>query len=90
MNLQAALIHLCKNKFVELIKEERRKGKTILMSSHIFEEIENTCDRIIMIKNGKIVADENMEKIRQEEASIMRLHFRTNEVQKCSRENIRQ
>lgn len=55
---------LMQNKFVELIKEERRKGKTILMSSHIFEEIENTCDRIIMIKNGKIVADENMEKIR--------------------------
>lgn len=54
---------LMQNKFVELIQKEKRKGKTILMSSHIFEEVENTCDRVIMIKNGKIIADESIQNI---------------------------
>ncbi|MFV0393014.1 MAG: ABC transporter ATP-binding protein [Coprobacillaceae bacterium] len=51
---------LMQNKFVDLIKEEKSKGKTILMSSHIFEEVEKTCDRVAIIKEGKIVAIENM------------------------------
>ena len=55
---------LMQNKFVELINKEKEKGKTILMSSHIFEEVEHTCDRIVMIKEGELVADEPMEKIR--------------------------
>lgn len=55
---------LMQNKFVDLIKKEQGRGKTILMSSHIFEEIENTCSRIIMIKNGEIVADESMDTIK--------------------------
>ncbi|MGB7595425.1 MAG: ABC transporter ATP-binding protein [Erysipelotrichaceae bacterium] len=41
--------------FIELIREEKSKGKTILMSSHLFEEVEGTCDRIAIIKEGKIV-----------------------------------
>lgn len=57
---------LMQNKFVELIKKSRENGKTILMSSHIFEEVENTCDRIVMIKNGKIVADRDLEIIRND------------------------
>ena len=34
------------------------------MSSHIFEEIENTCERIVMIKDGRLVADENINTMR--------------------------
>ena len=36
---------LMQNRFVELIAEEKKKGKTILLSSHMFEEVERTCDR---------------------------------------------
>ena len=43
---------IMQNRFVELIIQEKRKGKTIFMSSHIFEEVENTCDRILCIKVG--------------------------------------
>lgn len=43
--------------FVQFIKEEKRRGKTILLSSHIFSEIDSTCDRIAIIKDGKIVSD---------------------------------
>lgn len=55
---------LMQTKFVDLIKKEKSKGKTILMSSHIFEEIENTCERIVMIKDGHLMADENINALR--------------------------
>ena len=47
---------LMQNRFTQLIQEERERGKTIFMSSHIFEEVEKTCHRICMIKDGKIAA----------------------------------
>ncbi len=43
--------------FVDFIKEEKNRGKTILLSSHIFSEVDATCDRIAIIKDGKIVSD---------------------------------
>ncbi len=46
---------LMQNEFTKLILEEKRNGKTILMSSHIFEEVEKTADEIVMIKDGRIV-----------------------------------
>lgn len=46
---------LMQNRFVDLILEEKKKGTTILMSSHIFEEVERTCDRTAIIRQGKIV-----------------------------------
>ncbi|WP_336784618.1 ABC transporter ATP-binding protein [Paenibacillus sp. MMO-177] len=42
--------------FVSLIKEEKAQGKSILMSSHLFEEVEGTCDRIGIIKQGRLVS----------------------------------
>jgi ABC-2 type transport system ATP-binding protein len=46
---------IMQHRFIELIKTEKKKGHTILMSSHLFEEVEKTCDRVIIIKDGKIV-----------------------------------
>ena len=46
---------LMREAFLELIREEKQKGHTIFMSSHIFEEIEAVCDRVAMIKNGHII-----------------------------------
>jgi ABC-2 type transport system ATP-binding protein len=55
---------LMQNLFIEFIKEEKQKGKTILMSSHNFEEVERTCDRVAIINNGKIVAVEEISKLK--------------------------
>lgn len=46
---------LVQNKFIDFILSEKKRGKTILMSSHIFEEVERTCDEVIIIKEGRIV-----------------------------------
>ena len=41
--------------FLDIIKEEHAKGKTVFMSSHSFEELESTCDRVALINDGHIV-----------------------------------
>lgn len=46
---------LMREVFLELIREEKAKGKTIFMSSHIFEEIEEVCDRTAIIRDGHLV-----------------------------------
>lgn len=43
--------------FINFIIEEKNRGKTILLSSHIFTEVDATCDRIAIIKDGKIVSE---------------------------------
>lgn len=44
-------------RFIDFIIEEKNRGKTILLSSHIFSEVDATCDRIAIIKDGKIVSE---------------------------------
>jgi ABC-2 type transport system ATP-binding protein len=46
---------LMQKSFTEIIKQEKKKGKTIFMSSHMFDEMESTCDRVAFLKNGYIV-----------------------------------
>ncbi len=65
---------LMQRRFVQLIKEEKERGKTILMSSHIFDEVERTCDRAAIIREGKIVALENISTLK---SSIKKSYFVT-------------
>ena len=46
---------LMRDTLIEVILEQKAKGKTIFMSSHIFKELEDTCDTVLFIKNGHIV-----------------------------------
>src|SRR5690554_6532025 len=55
---------LMQNRFVELINGEKKLNKTILMSSHSFEEINRTCDRVGIINEGKLVAVEDIQQIK--------------------------
>ncbi|MGA9231789.1 MAG: ABC transporter ATP-binding protein [Exiguobacterium oxidotolerans] len=54
---------LMQNLFIELVLEEKARGKTFLMSSHSFAEIERTCDRAAIIRDGKIVATKNIHEL---------------------------
>ena len=61
--------------FNELILEEKEKGKTILMSSHSFEEIEKTCSRVGLIKDGKLAAIEMMEQVKHGKKNSYQIYF---------------
>lgn len=51
---------LMREAFLDLVREEKAKGRTVLMSSHIFKELEGVCDRVAMIKEGRIIDTEDM------------------------------
>ena len=61
--------------FLELIKEEKEKGKTILMSSQMFDELESTCDRVALIMDGQIVDIADMNKIQNINYKIYKIEF---------------
>jgi ABC-2 type transport system ATP-binding protein len=56
--------------FIDLILEEKQKNKTILMSSHSFQEIERTCDSAGIIKDGRLVALEDIHSLRSVQRRI--------------------
>ena len=70
------------NKFIEFIHEEKQLGKTILLSSHIFSEIDSTCDRIAIIKDGKIVSEFVADDLKHASKKFYQIDFRAEEDEK--------
>jgi len=66
------------NQIVEIRKFIGNLGrkKTILLSTHIMQEVEAICDRVIIINLGKIVANEKTEDLRKQESSLERMFQR--------------
>lgn len=54
-----------RRKITMLIKELGEKGKTVIISSHILYEIESMTDNVLLINNGKILAEGNVHEIRE-------------------------
>lgn len=61
--------------FLDVIKEEHKKGKTIFMSSHSFDELEKTCDKVALINDGRIVDVCDMNDIRQRPIKEFKIEF---------------
>lgn len=71
---------LMQNCFVDLIQSEKKRGKTILMSSHIFEEIEKTCDRAAIIREGRLVAVDTIENLCAGKKKHMKVVFQAEDM----------
>lgn len=56
---------LMQQKFFDLLKEENKKGTTILFSSHILSEVQKLCDRVAIIKEGKIITVEKISTLKE-------------------------
>ena len=52
----------------ELMKQMAKDGKTVLFSTHILDVAEKLCDRVAIIKNGKIVKTGNMKDVKGDES----------------------
>jgi ABC-2 type transport system ATP-binding protein len=92
VGLAAALIHdpevlildeptsgLDPNQIVEIrnVIKEQGKNKLVLFSSHILQEVEAICDRVIIINKGKIVADDKLSNLHQQSSSsVVRVQFK--------------
>ncbi|WP_434510255.1 ABC transporter ATP-binding protein [Desulfitobacterium sp. AusDCA] len=58
---------LMQKTFVELILEEKKKGKTIFMSSHQFSEIERTCEQAAIIREGELLNIQDVASLKRNE-----------------------
>jgi len=81
------------NQLVEIrnVIKNAGKDKTVFLSTHIMQEVEAICDRVIIIDKGKIVADKQLEKLISESATqIIEVEFdqKVNETQIATIENI--
>ncbi|MFC7356762.1 gliding motility-associated ABC transporter ATP-binding subunit GldA [Jejudonia soesokkakensis] len=53
----------------------KQKGKTVLLSTHIMQEVEAICDRVIIINKGKIVLDKQMSELKDSKQQIVEVEF---------------
>ena len=91
VGLAAALIHepevlildeptsgLDPNQIIEIREVIRQQGKnkTVLFSSHILQEVEAICDRVIIINKGRLVADDKLSNLQQSTSTrILKVSF---------------
>src|SRR5690625_3780177 len=90
VGLAAALLHdpevlildepttgLDPNQLIEIrqLIKNAGKEKTVLLSTHIMQEVEAICDRVIIINKGKIVLDETMDSLKKNQQQIIEVEF---------------
>jgi len=56
---------LMQQKFFDLLKEENKKGVTIFFSSHVLSEVQKLCERVAIIKEGKIIKIEKISDLKE-------------------------
>lgn len=56
---------LMQSRFIELLLEEKQRGATIFLSTHIFEEVERTCDRAAILREGRIIYRDTLSALRE-------------------------
>ncbi|NLB48725.1 MAG: ABC transporter ATP-binding protein, partial [Erysipelotrichia bacterium] len=66
--------------FMDVVKAEHKKGKTILMSSQSFEELEESCDRVVFLLDGRVVSVADMDEIKNRSEQELKIEF-------CNRED---
>lgn len=66
---------IMQERFIEFILEEKERGRTILLSSHIFSEVDATCDRIAIIKDGVLVSTIVADSLRHNEEKVFKVEF---------------
>lgn len=65
--------------FLDLILEEKKRGKTLLMSSHQFVEIERTCEHVGIIRDGNLLTVQNISQLRDAEYQTFEIEVQSEE-----------
>ena len=70
-----ALDPLLQNEVYELLREATKRGSTVFMSSHNLAEVDRTCDRVGIIRDGKMVAIESIQSLKDKRMHIVHATF---------------
>lgn len=80
---------LMQEEFYNLLVEEKNKGTTIFFSSHVLSEIKKICDKVAIIKEGKIIKIEDIKSISDDEFLTVRVYSKDKEkIKKLLKEKI--
>lgn len=66
---------IVQREFQLILREERSKGVSILLSSHVMNEIDDVADRVIILLNGRLVVVDTMEALKSRTTKTLRLEF---------------
>jgi len=66
---------LMQREFYHMIEEVRSEGRTVFLSSHILPEVERTCDRVGILREGKLVAVEGVKDLRTRAVRYLEIRF---------------
>jgi len=60
----------------DFLKREKKRGKTLFFSSHVLSEVDKICDRVGIIREGKLVALEDMETLKNKKGKVLRVKIK--------------
>lgn len=66
---------LMQQEFYKIVLEEKAAGRTVFLSSHILAEVEAICDRVGIIKEGRLIVVEDIKKFKQKTGKVMQVKF---------------
>jgi ABC-2 type transport system ATP-binding protein len=66
---------LVQHTFFDIVGEARREGRTVFLSSHVISEVDRTCDRVAIIREGRLVQVGTLEAVRDLAVHHVELHF---------------
>ncbi|MBN1539452.1 MAG: ABC transporter ATP-binding protein [Candidatus Thermoplasmatota archaeon] len=66
---------LMQQEFYRLVLEEKKRGATVFLSSHILSEVDAVCDRVGVIREGELVAVETIDRFKEKTGQLMKVRF---------------
>jgi len=66
---------LMQQEFYRLVSETKAQGRTVFLSSHIMPEVERICDRVAIIREGRLVTVEDIDNLKARSIRRLEIHF---------------
>ena len=67
---------LMQQEFYRILREEKKQGRTVFMSSHNLAEVESVCDRVAIIRKGRLVVVEDIQVLQEKTGKMLEVEFR--------------
>jgi ABC-2 type transport system ATP-binding protein len=75
MDEPSGLDPLMQQEFYRIIRQEKKDGKTVFISSHNLAEVESICDRVAIIRKGHLIVVENIEVLKKKTGKVLDVEF---------------
>ena len=66
---------LMQQEFYRIVGEAKSEGRTVFLSSHIMPEVERVCDRVAIIREGRLIAVEDVDVLKERAIRRLEIHF---------------